>query len=205
MNEINPLDQLNDIKSMMQKTSKFTSINGWSGVWVGTIGLIAAALVYFIILESKFKFHGLAPDELRDLKLGSLLVGTLVLACSGGLYFIAKKSKREGNSFINPVTKRILVRFLTILGIGGIVCGLLYYHLSFVYVAPATLLFYGLALLQIERDTIKEIKILGFLEIALGLLAFYFIYNGLLFWSIGFGLIHVIFGVYLINKYNDKP
>ncbi|HEY4539305.1 MAG TPA: hypothetical protein VIG94_04750 [Faecalibacter sp.] len=205
MNEINPFEQLEEIKSMMQKTTKFSSINGWSGIWVGIIGLVASYLVYSIILESSFQWHGLAPDESRDAKLAFMLIITLIVACSGGVYFIAKKSKRNGESFINSVTKRILIRFLTILGIGGLVCGLLYYHLSFVYVAPSTLLFYGLALLYIERDTIKELKYLAFVEIILGLLAFYFIYNGLLFWTIGFGIVHLFFGVFLVNKYKDKP
>lgn len=201
----NPLDSLNEIKSMMQRTSKFTQINGWSGVWVGTVGMITAMLVYLLILESKFQFHGLAPDESRDLKLALLLLGALVTACSGGLYFIIKKSNRENSKFINPVTKRLLTRFLTVLAIGGIVCLLLYKHLSFVYVAPTTLLFYGLALLQVERDTINELKYLAFTEILLGLFAFYFIYNGLLFWTIGFGVFHIIFGLWLVKKYKDKP
>ena len=77
-------------------------------------------------------------------------------------------------------------------------------NLSFAYVAPTTLLFYGLALYTVERDTIIEIKYLAFLEIILGLLAFYFIFNGLLFWFIGFGLLHVIFGIIMIRKYDNK-
>lgn len=200
----NPIDSLNEIKEMMQRSSKFTSISGWSGIWVGVVGIFAAALAEFVILKSKLDLYGLQPDENRDVSLMILGIITLIIALSGGFYFMIKKSNRDNVKFINPVTKRILNRFVSVLIIGGILCLLLYKHLSFVYIAPTTLLFYGLALLNVEKETIIEIKYLAFVEIFLGLLAFYFIYNGLLFWVIGFGLAHIIFGLKMIKKYDFK-
>lgn len=200
----NPIDSLNEIKSMMQRSSKFTSISGWSGIWVGTIGLIAAAIAYLIILKSKLNLYGLQPDTSRDLSLLVLAIGTFIVAISGGFYFMVKKSKKDNEKFINPVTKRILKRFVFVLVVGGLLCIALYYHLSFVFIAPATLLFYGLALLNVEKDTIIEIRYLAYTEILLGLFAFYFIYNGLLFWTIGFGLMHILFGIKMVRKYDIK-
>ncbi|MBS7332262.1 hypothetical protein [Faecalibacter bovis] len=203
MNE-NPLDSLNEIKSMMQKSSKFTSISGWSGVWVGFIGLLSAAIAYFIILESKMQLYSLQPDDKRDLYLVLLALITLILALVGGFYFMIKKSSKDNITFINPTTKRILKRFLFVLIIGGFLCLALYKHLSFVYIAPTTLLFYGMALLNVERDTVTEIRYLAYTEIFLGLLAFIFIANGLAFWSVGFGLVHIIFGAWMVRKYDYK-
>lgn len=200
----NPIDSLNEIKSMMQRSSKFTSISGWSGIWVGTIGLIASAIAYFIILESKLNLNGLQPDFKRDISLLVLALITFILAISGGLFFMKRKTNKDNVKFINPVSKRILRRFVLVLMIGGILCFNLYYHLSFVFIAPATLLFYGVALLNIEKETVIEVKYLAYTEIILGLVAFYFIYNGLLFWTIGFGLVHVIFGVKMVRKYDFK-
>ena len=200
----NPLDSLSEIKSMMQRTTKFTSISGWSGIWVGTVGLIAAAIAYFIILESKLNLYSLQPDNRRDLLLVVLALITLLVACLGGFYFMIKKSKNDQVKFINPTTKRILKRFIFVLVIGGFLCLALYKHLSFVYIAPATLLFYGMALLNVERDTVVEIKYLAYTEIFLGLLAFLFIANGLAFWSLGFGLVHIIFGMWMVRKYDYK-
>ena len=94
--------------------------------------------------------------------------------------------------------------FLLVLVIGGFLCLALLKNLSFVYIAPATLLFYGMALLNVERDTVTEIKYLAYTEIILGLLAFVFIANGLAFWSIGFGFVHIIFGVWMVRKYDNK-
>ncbi|MEG0188804.1 MAG: hypothetical protein RR668_09095, partial [Algoriella sp.] len=95
--------------------------------------------------------------------------------------------------------------FLFVLIVGGIVGLIFIKNFSFAYVAPVTLLFYGLALYTVERDTITEIKYLAICEIILGLLAFYFIYNGLLFWFLGFGVLHVIFGAWMVRKYDFKP
>jgi len=201
----NPIESINEIKAMIQRSSKFTSISGWSGIWVGIIGLIAAGLAELLILKSKLDLYGLQPDLDRDYSLLLLGLITFVIACSGGFYFMIKKTHRDGEKFINPVSKRILNRFITVLAIGGILCLLLYKHLSFVYIAPTTLLFYGLALYNIEKDTIIEIKYMAIVEIILGLLAFYFIYNGLLFWAIGFGLVHLIFGIKMVLKYDRKP
>ena len=203
MNE-NPIDSLNEIKSMMQRSTKFTSISGWSGIWVGTIGLISATIAYFIIMESKMRLFSLQPDNKRDMLLVLLGFLTLVFACLGGFYFMIRKSTKDEVKFINPTTKRILKRFIIVLIIGGLLCLALYKHLSFVYIAPATLLFYGMALLNVERDTVIEIKYLAYTEIFLGLLAFLFIANGLAFWCIGFGLVHIIFGIWMLRKYDYK-
>lgn len=198
----NPIESLNEIKSMMQRSSKFTSISGWSGVWVGTIGLISALIAHFIVLKQQ-AYHSITQETI-DIQLIGLGLLTLFFACLGGFYFMVKKSNQDQIKFINPTTKRILSRFMFLLCLGGIVCVLLYWNLSFVYIAPTTLLFYGLALYHVERDTIIEIKYLSFVEIFLGLLAYYFIYKGLLFWTIGFGVVHLIFGIWMVNKYDYK-
>lgn len=203
----NPVESLNEIKSMMQRSSKFTSISGWSGVWVGFIGMIAACVAYFFILNESVNYRGKVSDLITnetDCKLFILGIITFIIACLGGFYFMIRKSTNDGVKFISPVTKRILQKFLFVLVVGGLVSLIFIKNFSFAYVAPTTLLFYGLALYTVERDTIIEIKYLAFLEIILGLLAFYFIFNGLLFWFIGFGLLHVIFGIIMIRKYDNK-
>ncbi len=209
MSNENPIESLNEIKSMMQRSSKFTSISGWSGVWVGFVGIIAASIAYFLILKDALQLNYRGNlDRITtydlDIKLVGLGLISLLIACIGGFYFMTKKSAKDGVKFINPVTKRILSKFLFVLLIGGIVSLIFVNNFSFAYVAPATLLFYGLSLYTVERDTIVEIKYLAICEIILGLLAFYFIYNGLMFWFLGFGVLHIIFGIWMLKKYDYK-
>ena len=71
-------------------------------------------------------------------------------------------------------------------------------------VAPATLIFYGLALVNCSKYTIGEIKYLGLLEIALGLISAIFVGKGLFFWAIGFGVLHIIYGTVMHFKYNKN-
>ncbi|HYD92493.1 MAG TPA: hypothetical protein VEA37_13530, partial [Flavobacterium sp.] len=68
-------------------------------------------------------------------------------------------------------------------------------------VAPATLLFYGLSLYVASRYTYEDVKILGLVQITLGLISSYYIGYGLLFWAIGFGVCHIIYGIYVHFKY----
>ncbi|WP_413533663.1 hypothetical protein [Empedobacter brevis] len=209
MNENNPIESLNEIKTMMQRTSKFTSISGWSGAWVGVVGMISASIAYVLISKNALQVEyneTSMPILMKDLEIKLFILGilTLITACIGGFFFINKKSAKDGFKFINPLTKRILSKFFFVLIIGGLLSLIFINNFSFAYVAPATLMFYGLALYTVERDTIAEIKYLAICEIVLGLLAFYFIFNGLLFWFVGFGLLHFIFGIWMVRKYDYK-
>jgi hypothetical protein len=71
-------------------------------------------------------------------------------------------------------------------------------------VAPSTLIFYGLALVNASKYTLDDIKYLGYCEIILGLLNGIWMSagNGLLFWCIGFGFLHIVYGVFMHLKYN---
>ena len=52
-----------------------------------------------------------------------------------------------------------------------------------------------------SRYTQRDIKYLGYTEIGLGLLAGIFLNYGLLFWSLGFGVFHIVYGVAMYYKY----
>ena len=68
-------------------------------------------------------------------------------------------------------------------------------------IAPASLIFYGLALLNASKYTFKEIRWLGIMQIILGLINLWNIGNGLLYWSAGFGILHIVYGVVMWYKY----
>jgi len=71
-------------------------------------------------------------------------------------------------------------------------------------VASSTLIFYGLALVNVSKFTYPEIHYLGITEIILGLLAAIFLFKGILFWTIGFGLCHIIYGLVMYLKYDFR-
>ena len=84
---------------------------------------------------------------------------------------------------------------------GGIFSLLLIWHNNITLVASTTLIFYGLALVNAGKFTFGEIHYLGLSEIVLGLLAGFFLNYGLLFWALGFGLLHIVYGWVIYKKY----
>ncbi|HMI66070.1 MAG TPA: hypothetical protein VK517_08550, partial [Cyclobacteriaceae bacterium] len=73
---------------------------------------------------------------------------------------------------------------------------------QFGIVAPSFLIFYGLALINASPNLYEEIRYLGYSEILLGLLCAVLPNYGLLFWAIGFGLFHILYGAVMYKKYD---
>jgi len=134
-----------------------------------------------------------------------VVIGVVVLVASVLTAFILtkKKSKRLGLKMWDRVAQKMFINFMTPLVAGGLLCLILLFKYSLVgFIAPITLLFYGLALINASKYTFDELRFLGYSEIVLGLLAMYFIGYGLLFWAIGFGVLHIIYGVIMHKKHH---
>ena len=190
------IDDLKHIRSMMERSSKFLSLSGFSGVSAGLAALMGAFFAY-LVMNGQLTILGVL---LYDLSIIAAIV--LFLAACGALFFSLQKAKKSGAKFWMPVTKQILKDFFIPMCVGGIFCVLLIYQ-NCSHMVPATMLiFYGLALIYAGARTYHDIKILGVCEIVLGLLAGFFINNGLLFWTVGFGLLHITYGIVMYFKYD---
>lgn len=197
-------DDLSHIRSMMERSSRFISLSGLSGVFAGTTALAGAVYVYFILKrESINYFEGKAntfsPELIRELFIVGLTI--LIVAVFFGYFFTSRKSKAHQLKIWDATTKRLLLNFLVPLVAGGIFCIALFYHQLFVLVAPATLIFYGLALVNASKYTLTDIQNLGYFEIALGLFSLFFVGWGLVFWAFGFGILHIVYGLIMQKKY----
>lgn len=207
------LDALHDIRSMMERSSRFISLSGLSGVAAGVFALLGAAAAYWYF--ELVPFSGPRPyyaDAADFTKFGldyvsfCLLVAGLVVvfAVGFGIFFTTRKAKRKGQPIWDALTRRLLLSLATPLAAGGIFCiGLLELGL-FGLVAPATLLFYGLALVNASKYTLPDIWFLGISEIVLGLIGVFYIGYGLELWAIGFGILHIAYGTYMHFKYDGK-
>ena len=140
---------------------------------------------------------GLSPIWFFTLDAMFVLVGAL----SCGIYFTSRRARSKGQAIWDALTKRLLLQLAIPLLTGGIFCfALVYYDLT-IFVAPTTLVFYGLALVNGSKYTLQDLFYLGLLEITLGLIAMFFPGAGLLFWAIGFGVLHIIYGTLMYQKY----
>jgi len=204
MEQNNIKEDLLHIRQMMERSSRFISLSGLSGVFAGLSALIGAVYVYFVFrregisyFEDKKYFYN--PALIQELFLTGLII--LIVALLSGYFFTARKSKKQNLEIWDSTTKRLLINFSIPLFAGGIFCLALLQHHLFVFIAPVTLIFYGLALINAERYTLSDVKYLGFCELTLGLISLFFLGWGLLFWAIGFGILHIVYGSMMYKKY----
>lgn len=199
------IQDLRQIKEIMDRSSKFISLSGLSGVAAGIIALAGAWYAYQnIYTESDFYGYQVVIISSESIAsiigLGALI---LILSVSAGIFFTAQKAKKANQKVWNAQAKRLLINLSIPLVTGGLLC-LIFLSRGFIgIIAPLTLIFYGLALVNASKYTHEEIRSLGIIEIALGLLSAYFIGFGLLFWAIGFGLLHIVYGIIMHYRYGS--
>ena len=99
-------------------------------------------------------------------------------------------------------SKRLTINLMIPLITGGLFILAMLQNDEWRYVAPACLVFYGLALVNASKYTLTDIRYLGYAEIVLGLINTQFIGYGLYFWAAGFGLLHIIYGFSMWWKYD---
>lgn len=207
MNNEKYLNDIAEIKEMMNKSSRFISLSGLSGVLAGIYALIGAAYAYTLIYENTSiadDYKNLIISESTAIKLVMVAIMVLFLSILTGFLFSINKAKKRNENVWNLASKRLLINFLIPLVTGGIFTLILIEKDIISLVAPATLLFYGLACLNASKYTLGDIRYLGISIIFVGLLSTWFLGYGLLFWALGFGVCHIIYGSLMYFKYDRK-
>ena len=202
--------ELQHIKKMMERSSRFISLSGLSGIAAGICALIGAWFAKDVIQRS----GGPAADQhtriffeevtIRDFMSSQLLViaaVTFIAAFLSAFLFTYLRSKKNNIPLWGTTAKRLMINVAIPLVAGGfyLLCEIRAGH--FGLVAPGCLIFYGLALVNASKYTLDEIRYLGYLEILLGIINCWFIGYGLFFWAAGFGILHIFYGLIMWQKY----
>ncbi len=192
------------IRHLMDRSVKFVSLSGLSGILAGVYALFGAAYAYYqlysgAVARSVEYYNGRIPVVI-DLLIAAFLVLAASLATGG--WFSYRKAQKTGASLWNSTSRRLLINLAVPLAAGGVFTLVLVSQGNYQLVAAAVLLFYGLALMNASVHLFDEIRYLAYLEIVLGLVAAFFPRHGLLFWSLGFGVLHIIYGVLMYKKYD---
>lgn len=199
------LEDLQDIKSIMDRSSRFISLSGMSGIVAGVLALLGAYLAYQTVYEHQdyldYRRAKLTTESF--LTLLGIASSLLALSVGAGLYFTQKKTRKTNQKLWDNQSKRLVVNLLIPLVVGGILC-LILISKGFIWpVAPMTLIFYGLGLINASKYTLTEIRSLGLMEVALGLIGCQFAGYGLILWALGFGVLHIIYGILMHVKYGS--
>ncbi|RZJ80703.1 MAG: hypothetical protein EOO20_25765 [Chryseobacterium sp.] len=206
MEEKDAYAELSSIRQLMERSTKFISLSGLSGVLAGIYAVIGAYLGYRIVYGNSTSLdyrdnYVTDPDVLTLLVIIALSV--LVLSITTGIFLTIRQAKKKNENFWNPVSRRLVVSMSIPLVTGGILGLIFVLRQQYGIIAPSCLIFYGLALIAASQYTFNDVKWLGFGEIILGLLAAATPGYGLIFWVLGFGFLHILYGSIMHFKYNQ--
>lgn len=207
-NDSNSIEDIRAIRKIMEESSRFLSLSGLSGIFAGVTAIAGALFAYFFILDSGSVhydeyFRSLPENEAFSLGWQLIAVAVLVLVLSVlfSFYFSIKKAKRDRKNFWTPVSRRLLTNLLIPLAAGGIFVIALLIQNQIQLIVPCFLIFYGLALVSAGKFTFGEVFYLGILEIVTGLVSAFIPGWGLIFWILGFGILHIFYGLAMYRKY----
>ena len=198
MNEQDYLKDISDIKNLMNKSSRFISLSGWAGIMAGIYALIGGVIAYYIVTNSGRDYLILDGYIFRLIMLDLVLIA--LLSASTAIYLTTRKAKKDGVSVWDATTKRLITHFLIPLFTGRIYILIILGQQKYGQTGALMLIFYGLALVNASTYTIGHIRYLGYLEIALGLICALFPGYGFWLWMLGFGVLHIVYGVLMLQQ-----
>ena len=196
---------LESIRQMMERSVKFLSLSGLSGILAVVYALAGACVAYYIV------HFPLSPIDYRQesiqdkdviIKLLSIAVAVLALSLFTGYWLATRKAKAQGVKVWNTTSKRLVFNLAIPLVTGALFILILLWHGHYGVAAPACLVFYGLALLNASANLFDEVRYLGYCEIVLGLVCALLPGYGLFFWATGFGVLHILYGALMYKKYD---
>lgn len=209
--EMQPQDTLRDIKQMMERSGRFISLSGLSGIAAGTCALVGAYFAHKIIYGNNKGVYGrrlhYSETEFTGIEsymgnsLFQIAAITFVAALVSAFIFTYIRTQKTKTPIWGSTAKRLMFNVCMPMVVGGIYILSLIQNACYGLVAPGCLIFYGLALVNGSKYTLGEIKYLGYAQMILGLVNLYFIGYGIYFWAVGFGIMHILYGIIMWFKY----
>lgn len=202
-----PGEALRDIRQMMERSSRFISLSGLSGISAGICALAASWVARIMLGKYEFGIDGrnrYGAMDLLTLQLFGLAVITFVLAFAVSFLFTYKRAQKLQLPVWDHTSRRLLWNVMLPIAAGALfIIGMLKYN-EWRFVAPACLVFYGLGLINGSKYTLSDIRYLGYLQIILGFINMWYVGYGLVFWALGFGVLHIVYGAIMWFKYESK-
>lgn len=189
--------ELAAIRSLMERSTKFLSLSGLSGILAGVYALIGGGIAYSLLHTGA---EEVSPDTVQNIVRLAILV--LVASLVTGIALTYRQANKNGEAFWNPVSKRMVYSMALPLITGGFLCILLLSQGYLQLIAAVCLIFYGLSLFAAGEYSFSAVRWLGIMDVLLGLIAVYIPAYGLILWMIGFGVLHIVYGYWMHINYN---
>lgn len=200
---------LSDIRNMMEKSTRFLSLNGLSAILVGIYACIGAIIACILLGGTDLYQAGIPTLRVNTSEkyyILLLLAILLIVICLGTVFITCRRKARLTNQSLrfDHTAQRLLLSFFLPLVAGGILCLSLIYQQHYGLTSSIMLIFYGIALINASNYTYSNTKYLGYAELVLGLADSFIEGYSLLFWVTGFGFFHIIYGILFYLKYDKK-
>jgi hypothetical protein len=175
----------------MERSSRYLPLSGKAGVAIGVLSILCS-----LVVDAYFRIN---EDNLTSICMlfGGLFLVSVVIE----IIMAERNAKQKGVPAWDATARRFLINFFIPLAVGGLYAFALIYQHQLMMVLPATLIFYGLSLINASRYTIEDIRYLGMAELTFGLISSFLPQYGLLAWGIGFGVLHILYGAIIYFKY----
>jgi len=204
-------NELQNIKQIMERSSRFISLSGLSGISAGICALAGAwfsnkEIKGHIITRASLQYSVNDGDTLAHIyslysRLFQIALITFIAALISAFIFTYRRSIKTNVPIWGTTARRLLINVAVPMLAGGFFLIALLQHGIFDFIAPGCLVFYGLGVLNASKYTLPETRYLGYAEIILGLINLAFIGQGLYFWAAGFGIMHIVYGIFMWWKY----
>jgi hypothetical protein len=211
------LEDLQHIKKMMERSSRFISLSGLSGIAAGTCALVGAWFANKVIVENggpsgyrAVVARTIEAETLQDFmghRLFQIAVFTFCAALCFAFLFTYLRSNKNKIPIWGATAQRLTINVAIPMAVGGIYLFKQMQFGNYGLIAPGCLIFYGLALVNAGKYTLGEVKYLGYCQLLLGIINCWYVGYGLYFWAMGFGVLHIIYGTvmwYRYEKINPK-
>jgi len=209
-NRNEPIQALEEIKQIMDRSSRFVTLSGWSGVAAGICALAAAWLAAkrlngYVINEADY-----APSPVSDNNLNHDLLLLAIITFAAAFFFAFLftylRSRKTGVPVWGFTARKVMINVAVPMIVGALFIWRITDIGMYGLVTPSCLIFYGLALINGSKYTVSEVRYLGYLELVLGIVNLWETRYGLYFWAAGFGVLHILYGIVMWNKYerNEK-
>lgn len=207
-------NDLLEVRKLMERSSKFISLSGWSGIMAGVYALIGYYLgMQYLSDASNFGYdysrgytwsEGLAADLSQHKYLFVLAAGVVLLSVLTGIFLTASKAKRKGQNILDKIGIRMVINLSIPVVAGGAFILFMIHYGYYALLVPAMLIFYGLGLINGSKYTMYTIRNLGIIEVTLGIIACFFPTLDKEIWALGFGVMHIVYGAYMWWKFERK-
>ena len=196
------LKDIAEIKNLMNKSSRFISLSGLSGILAGVYALIGAASAYWLV--TTYSYGTLLLDGWVFRTCLAILAAVAFLSIVTAIILTTKKAKKNHEKIWDNTSKRLVFNFLIPLITGGLYILIILNQQKYGQAGALMLIFYGLSLVSASKYSLGDIRYLGLIEIILGLICALFPGYGFWLWVLGFGIMHIVYGTWMHFKYDKQ-